>query len=101
MLPTGRWPAAWWGASQGIAIHYIQPGKPDENAYIERFNRSYRTEVLDAYLFESISEVRHLTEEWLKTYNRDRPHESPGQVPPLTLLPRHDTAGQSPFGLST
>jgi putative transposase len=90
-----------WCASQGIAIHYIQPGKPDQNAYIERFNRSYRTEVLDAYLFESISEVRQLTEEWLRTYNYERPHDSLGQVPPLTFLPRPQTAGESTFGLST
>jgi putative transposase len=90
-----------WCASQGIAIHYIQPGKPDQNAYIERFNRSYRTEVLDAYLFESISEVRQLTDDWLQTYNHERPHMSLGQVPPLTFLPRHQRAGESPFALST
>jgi putative transposase len=90
-----------WCEAQGIAIHYIQPGKPDQNAYIERFNRSYRTEVLDAYVFESISEVRQLTDEWLVTYNHERPHESLGQVPPLTFLPRPQIAGESTFGLST
>lgn len=42
-----------WCIDRGIAVHYIQPGKPGQNAYIERFNRSYRTEILDAYLFES------------------------------------------------
>ncbi len=90
-----------WCASQGIAIHDFQPGKPDQNAYVERFNRSYRTEVLDACLFASIAEVRQLTEEWLRTYNYERPHDSLGQVPPLTFLPRPQTAGESPFGLST
>ena len=90
-----------WCADQGIAIHYIQPGKPDQNAYIERFNRSYRTEVLDAYLFESVSEVRDLTDAWLVTYNHERPHDSLGRVPPLTFLPRPQTAGESTFRLST
>jgi len=90
-----------WCEDHGIAIHYIQPGKPDQNAYIERFNRSYRTEVLDAYVFESISEVRQLTDDWLVTYNHERPHDSLGQVPPLTFLPRPQFAGESTFGLST
>jgi putative transposase len=90
-----------WCAIQRIAIHYIQPGKPDQNEYIERFNRSSRTEVLDAHLFESISEVRQLTHDWLKTDNHERPHVSLGQVPPLTFLPRHQRAGESPFALLT
>jgi len=90
-----------WCASQGMAIHDIPPGTPAQNASIERFNRRYRTEVLDASLFESIAEVRPLSEAWLTSDNHERPHESLGQVPPLTFLPRHQTAGQSPFGLAT
>ena len=86
-----------WCDERRIALHYIQPGKPDQNAFIERFNRSYRTEVLDAYLFESLAEVRAVTERWLVTYNQERPHDSLGRVPPLTFLPRPTTAGQSLF----
>jgi putative transposase len=67
-----------WCDRRGVAIQYIQPGKPDQNAYIERFNRSYRTEILDAYVFESLGEVRALTERWLVTYNQERPHDSLG-----------------------
>jgi putative transposase len=85
-----------WCDARSIAIHYIQPGKPDQNAYIERFNRSYRTEILDAYLFESLGEVRALTERWLTAYNHERPHDSLGRVPPLTFLPRRSSVGQSP-----
>ena len=90
-----------WCDERRIALHYIQPGKPDQNAFIERFNRSYRTEVLDAYLFESLGEVRALTERWLVTYNQERPHESLGRVPPLMFLPRPNTPVQSPFAVST
>jgi putative transposase len=50
-----------WCADRGIAVHHIQPGKADQNACIERFNRSYRTEILYAYVFESLAEVRALT----------------------------------------
>lgn len=90
-----------WCAARGIGIHYIQPGKPDQNAYIERFNRTYREEVLDAYLFESLEEVRAVSERWLLTYNHERPHDSLGAVPPLTFLPRPSSPGQSPYRLST
>jgi len=62
--------------------------RPYQKAYIERFNRSYRTEVLNAHLFESIAELRALTDTWLRIYNSERPHDSLGRVPPLTFLPR-------------
>jgi transposase InsO family protein len=70
-------------------LDYIQPGKPDQDAYIERFNRSYRTEVLNAHLFESIAELRALTNAWLRIYNSARPHDSLGRVPPLTFCRGH------------
>jgi len=90
-----------WCATRGIGIHDIQPGKPDQNAYIERFNRTYREEVLNVYLFASIEEVRAVSERWLLTYNHERPHDSLGEMPPLTFLPRPSSPGQSPYRLST
>jgi putative transposase len=58
-----------WCAEHRVATHYIQPGTPDQNAYIERFNRSYRTEVLNAHLFESLAELRAVTRMWLHVSN--------------------------------
>jgi putative transposase len=84
-----------WCRQQGIAIRYIQPGKPDQNAFIERFNRTYREEVLDAHLFASVREVQRQTDDWLGTYNDDRPHESLGDVPPTRFLPRPRTPVES------
>ena len=51
----------------------IQPGKPTQNAYVERFNKAYRTEVLDCYVFESLQEVRDMTADRLHRYNHHRP----------------------------
>lgn len=77
-----------WAQDEGIALWYIQPGKPNQNAYIERFNRSFRAEVLDAHLFDSVSAVQVLVDAWMSDYNDKRPHESLGNVPPTVFLPR-------------
>ena len=90
-----------WAERRGVALHFIQPGKPNQNASIERFNRTDRREVLDACLFASLADVRAETEAWLTTYNTERPHDGLGEVPPLTFLPRpHTTPDQSNFQLS-
>jgi putative transposase len=65
-----------WCAQHGIIIQYIQPGRPMQNAYIERFNRTFRQDVLDAYIFEDLYQFREITEEWMEDYNNHRPHES-------------------------
>ena len=71
-----------WAMQRGIRLLYIQPGEPAQNGYIERFNRTYREEVLDAYLFETLEEVRGVTEEWLQEYNLVRPHDALSGVSP-------------------
>lgn len=90
-----------WCRDRHIALMYIQPGKPDQNAFIERFNRTYRHEVLDQYVFETIEQVQLLTDEWIEIYNHKRPHDSLGRVPPLTYLPRSTTTESSTNLLST
>jgi putative transposase len=77
-----------WCQDHGVEIRYIQPGKPDQNAYIERFNRTYREEVLNAYLFETLEDVRKVTREWIRTYNEHRPHDALGRIPPTTFRRR-------------
>lgn len=72
-----------WCTSQGITIQYIQPGRPMQNGYIERFNRTFRQDVLDAYLFEDLYEVRQIKEEWMEDYNYHRPHESLNNLSPI------------------
>ena len=71
-----------WADKNNVELNFIQPGKPAQNAYIERFNRTYREEVLDLYLFESLTQARALTDEWLDEYNIDRPHQALGGLTP-------------------
>gem|GEM_PF-2717514 len=55
-----------------------QAGKPAQNSYVERFNRTYRDEILNLYMFRSLTEVRDLTSSWLRQYNEERPHDALG-----------------------
>ena len=78
-----------WAQSKGMVLQFIQPGKPNQNAFIERFNRTYRTEVLSAWLFDSLSEVREATWQWMIEYNEERPHDSLLDHTPQEFLERH------------
>ena len=68
-----------------ITIQYIQPGKPVQNGLIERFNGSYRRELLDLFVFKDIEEVDNMTFKWMNNYNRIRPHEALNNQPPLVF----------------
>lgn len=75
-----------WCKDQGIILQYIQPGKPMQNGIVERFNGTYRRDILDAYLFEDLWQVKALTEEFVEEYNNERPHESLGNMTPKEYL---------------
>lgn len=72
-----------WCEEKKITLQFIQPGKPMQNAYIERKNGSIRRELLNAYLSYSLSEVRLTCEEWREDYNGERPHKSLGYLSPV------------------
>ncbi|EIX9370734.1 IS3 family transposase [Klebsiella pneumoniae] len=82
-LTLAQW-AQWaqWAEEHGVMLEFIRPGKPTQNAFIERFNRTYRTEILDFYLFRTLNEAREITERWLAEYNGERPHESLNNLTP-------------------
>lgn len=71
-----------WADEHHVVLQYIQPGKPAQNGYIERFNRSYREEVLDMNIFTSLTDVQCITDEWIIEYNTKRPHCSLQNMPP-------------------
>ncbi|MHB9137718.1 MAG: IS3 family transposase [Acidithiobacillus ferrooxidans] len=75
-----------WAKDEGIRIEYIQPGKPQQNAYIERYNRTVRYDWLAQYLFETIHEVQEFATRWLWTYNNERPNMALGGLTPKQRL---------------
>ena len=75
-----------WAAKKGIRLDYIQPGKPQQNAYVERFNRTVRYEWLAPQLFASIAEVQLCATAWLWKYNHERPNMALGGITPNQQL---------------
>jgi putative transposase len=88
-----------WCEENKVEIWYIQPGKPNQNAFIERFNRTFRGEVLSAYLFDNLDQVRQIAWEWMIEYNEERPHDALGKIPP-TVFRKKVEAGNSSYELS-
>ena len=84
-----------WSEMHTIEFQYIQPGKPTQNALIERFNGSYRRGVLDKYIFENIDQVREQTYIWMEDYNHHRPNNALGKIPPIKYA-QINSSGASP-----
>lgn len=84
-----------WAKTHGVHLQFIQPGKPTQNSFIERFNRTFREEILDFYLFKNLQEVREMTQQWLIQYNEERPHESLGNMTPNQYKLKNNKAENS------
>jgi len=83
-----------------ISIDYIQPGKPMQNGYIERFNKTFRTDVLDAYTFKLLDEVREIKAHWQKDYNELHPHQSLGGLSPCAYSKKQLLIEENSLSLS-
>lgn len=75
-----------WAEQRGIRIDYIQPGKPQQNAYVERYNRTVRYDWLGHYLFDSIAELQDFATRWLWSYNHERPNMALRGITPKQKL---------------
>lgn len=75
-----------WAQRRGIRFEYIQPGKPQQNAYVERFNRTVRYEWLSQHLWRDLEDVRIFATQWLHEYNHQRPHMALGGITPMQRL---------------
>ena len=77
-----------WAEKRGINIQYIQPGKPQQNAYVERYNRTVRHEWPDQYIISGTEEAQNYATQWLWTYNNERPNMALGGITPAQKLKR-------------
>ena len=75
-----------WATEQKIILTFIQKGKPHQNGFIERFNKTFREEVLDAYAFDHLKQARMLASAWMWIYNNERPHSSLLYMTPVQFL---------------
>lgn len=78
-----------WAQQHGVQLEFIQPGRPMQNGFIERLNRSYREAVLDMYVFKTLEEVRERTESWIVDYNEELPHDALGDLTPVEYRVLH------------
>lgn len=79
-----------WCYIHSIELKFIQPGSPTQNSRMERLNGSMRRELLNAYMFDTLSEVKIVLKEWVDDYNYHRPHTVLGKLSPVEYLNRYN-----------
>ena len=84
-----------WAHANGVKLHFIQPGKPTQNAYIESFNGKFRDECLNEHVFTSLHDAQTKIESWRKDYNENRPHRSLKQLTPNEFAARFNQQEQT------
>jgi putative transposase len=86
-----------WAEEHRIELEFIKPGKPTQNSYVERFNRTYRDEILNMYVFRTLNEVREITENWIREYNEERPHDALNDLTPWEYRVKHEQLENSNY----
>jgi putative transposase len=85
-----------WQEGQAVEWHYIAPGKPMQNSFVESLNGRLRDECMNAHWFLTLADAREKLEAWRRYYNEDRPHGAIGHKPPISLQNSGDAASPSP-----
>lgn len=84
-----------WAYDNGVKLHFIEPGKPTQNGFIESFNCKFRDECLNVHWFSDLADARTKIRKWRHEYNNDRPHSSLGNLTPnefVAILGQKQTA---------
>ena len=84
-----------WADDRGVKLHFIKPGTPTQNAFIESFNGSFRNECLNANWFDSLEHAQAVIDAWREDYNADRSHSSLGGLTPMEYEAQHLDRTQS------
>lgn len=84
-----------WAAQHGVHLHFIQPGKPVQNAFIESFNGKFRDECLNEHWFVTLQEAQLVIEAWRREYNEERPHSTIGDMTPMEFIQNHHDRAQT------
>jgi putative transposase len=84
-----------WADQHRVTLHFIQPGKPVQNAFIESFNGKFRDECLNEHWFLTLQEAQAVIEAWRREYNEERTHSTIGDVTPMEFIKHHQDRAQA------